>query len=275
MDDLSDNDLPRTRAEAVEVGSKRYFTGEQCKHGHVASRFTSNRRCTACSMASWRDWADANPDHLRTYRQSQYAENKETILGKWSKWYAENRVDQLAKKAARYIDDRDENLAYAAEYRASNPDRTAAASKKWREENPEKVKEGWIKWYQENGKERDDKRRSTPRGKIDNAMSSGIYGAIKSLKAGRSWESFVDYTIDELITHLTRLFTIGMSLENYGEWHIDHKIPKAVFNYSSPDHIDFKRCWALTNLQPLWAAENIRKHARLEEPFQPSLALPA
>ena len=60
---------------------------------------------------------------------------------------------------------------------------------------------------------------------------------------------------------------------NYGDWHIDHKIPISAFNFTKPEHEDFKRCWALSNLQPLWAKDNISKNAKLEKHFQPSLAI--
>jgi hypothetical protein len=67
-----------------------------------------------------------------------------------------------------------------------------------------------------------------------------------------------------------------MSWENHGTvWHIDHIIPKSVFNYTDAEHIDFKRCWALKNLQPLWAGENMSKGDSLVKPFQPSLAIGA
>jgi 5-methylcytosine-specific restriction endonuclease McrA len=66
-----------------------------------------------------------------------------------------------------------------------------------------------------------------------------------------------------------------MSWENYGKftWHIDHIIPVAVFNFSSFKDLDFKRCWALSNLQPLEAKKNHSKGCRVSKPFQPSLIL--
>lgn len=77
--------------------------------------------------------------------------------------------------------------------------------------------------------------------------------------------------------HLEAQFAPGMTWENHGNgdgrWHVDHKIPLSAFNYETPDDIDFKRCWALSNLQPMWAADNIKKGAKLTAPFQPSLAL--
>jgi len=65
-----------------------------------------------------------------------------------------------------------------------------------------------------------------------------------------------------------------MTWENYGTyWHIDHKIPIAVFNYEKPEDIDFRLCWSLKNLQPLEKIENIKKKDKLEKPFQPSLKI--
>jgi len=50
-----------------------------------------------------------------------------------------------------------------------------------------------------------------------------------------------------------------MTWANYGEWHIDHKRPISSFNIVSVDCKEFGECWALENLQPLWADENLRK----------------
>ncbi len=54
-----------------------------------------------------------------------------------------------------------------------------------------------------------------------------------------------------------------MSFENYGEWHIDHVVPASNFSYDSFEDKEFKDCWALSNLQPLWAEENLKKGDRL------------
>lgn len=55
-----------------------------------------------------------------------------------------------------------------------------------------------------------------------------------------------------------------MSLANYGEWHIDHVIPQSVVSYSGPEDPRFQALWALSNLAPLWASDNLKKHARLD-----------
>jgi len=93
-------------------------------------------------------------------------------------------------------------------------------------------------------------------------------------KANRHWESLVDFTADQLKEHLEQLFRPGWTWENYGSvWHIDHKTPIAVFNFDKPEDIDFRICWSLKNLQPMDVMENKIKSAKIDKPFQPSLAI--
>jgi len=66
------------------------------------------------------------------------------------------------------------------------------------------------------------------------------------------------YSAEQLKEHLETLFTDGMSWENWGEWHIDHKIPVSKFEKDT----DPKIVNSLSNLQPLWASDNIKKSNR-------------
>jgi len=63
--------------------------------------------------------------------------------------------------------------------------------------------------------------------------------------------------------HLERLFRPGMNWQNMGKWHIDHIYPVSSFNFSSYEDKEFKECWDLKNLQPLWAEENINKSNKI------------
>lgn len=73
----------------------------------------------------------------------------------------------------------------------------------------------------------------------------------------RAMAELLGYTPKELIKDFQSKFMPGMSWDNYGEWHIDHKIPDSWFNYDSTDSEAFRKCWSLDNLQPKWAYENI------------------
>ena len=57
------------------------------------------------------------------------------------------------------------------------------------------------------------------------------------------------------INHIENQFVNGMSWENYGQWHIDHIIPLSSANTIE----EMEKLNHYTNLQPLWAIDNIRK----------------
>lgn len=118
-------------------------------------------------------------------------------------------------------------------------------------------------------------RKKNPKFKLSFNISAHMRNCLKSNKKGQRWESLVGFSINELKLHLESQFVDGMTWNNYGRngWHIDHIIPISVFNFEKPSDIDFEKCWNLKNLQPLWEKDNIKKHDKLEKPFQPSLML--
>ena len=138
---------------------------------------------------------------------------------------------------------------------AFNTDRTRRVSvEKKKTEEGKAYLRAWFK----------EKRQTDVAYRISMHFTVLMHRALGKAKAGRSWRTFVDYTLEELMTHLERQFLHGMTWENKGDWHIDHIIPRSSFEYSSPDDQEFKKCWALSNLQPLWAVDNIRKNAKID-----------
>jgi hypothetical protein len=71
------------------------------------------------------------------------------------------------------------------------------------------------------------------------------------------------YSPNDLIDHLERQFTDGMTWENYGKWHVDHIQPISSFNINEIGDEEFIKCWSLKNLQPLWGEDNIRKSNKI------------
>jgi len=67
-------------------------------------------------------------------------------------------------------------------------------------------------------------------------------------------------TIPELKLYLEARFAPGMTWDNYGAWHVDHIKPLASFDLT--DREQLLRACHYTNLQPLWAGDNLRKGAR-------------
>ena len=94
--------------------------------------------------------------------------------------------------------------------------------------------------------------------KLDDMMRDAICRGGQSVMV----EQVCGYTVRELAIHLEAQFMDGMDWAAFvrGEIHIDHRKPQATFDLSNPAGV--RACWALSNLQPLWATDNQRKGAK-------------
>lgn len=162
------------------------------------------------------------------------------------------RQEQRDKKDRKYYFANPEKMkAKRDKWYAANKNYHYALSRKWRKDNPIRIKELQKRY--------NDKKVSTIKGRLSSSMAGGIYKSLKRKKKGYHWESIVNFTVEQLKEHLENQFKDGMSWDNYGKWHIDHIIPITFFHYNSFNDVEFKMCWRLENLQPLWATDNIRK----------------
>jgi hypothetical protein len=91
-------------------------------------------------------------------------------------------------------------------------------------------------------------------------LNNAIRGHNKSLRTMQ----LLGCTVPELKTYLQDKFVDGMTWDNYGKWHIDHIIPCSTFNFSLPS--EQEKCFHFTNLQPLWAHDNLTKSAKIPTP---------
>lgn len=132
-------------------------------------------------------------------------------------------------------------------------------------ENPAIKKERDRRYYLEHREQynaNSQRRLANPRNRVSHCISTGMTKSLRRGKSGNHWEKLVGYTLDELMNHLESQFTKGMSWSNYGAWHIDHIIPVSFFGFESFSDNEFRQCWSLKNLQPLWAFDNISKGNR-------------
>lgn len=108
-----------------------------------------------------------------------------------------------------------------------------------------------------------ERRRNNLHVRILGILRVRISRAVKRNSKSRSSASLLGCSIQNLIIMLESMFEPGMTWENYGSaWHIDHIIPCAIFDLSKPAHQ--QRCFHFSNLQPLWAADNYAKGAKVE-----------
>ena len=155
--------------------------------------------------------------------------------------------------------------------------------KEWVRKNPEKAKankrmtyiryrekiiEGNKKWLKKNYKKNleyrvaweRNKRKTNPQHRLNINFARAICHCLGSKKEWRKQQGLVDHTINDLVKHLEKQFDDKMNWDNYGSyWHIDHIKPISLFKYETAEDPEFKKCWALDNLQPLEKIANLKK----------------
>lgn len=148
----------------------------------------------------------------------------------------------------------------------------------WRLKNPEKAKEQdkikrkkyKLRRSRYNSRYYKKRIKEDIKFRIRHTFSSAISARLRKRISGKKNKStFKDlpYTLEDLMKHLEKRFTEGMSWNNYGKWHIDHKIPDCKFDYKSTKDKFFQKCWSLDNLQPMWAIDNIKKGSKLYQTY--------
>jgi len=258
-------------------------------HKKSSAKNGLSSQCKACTAVNSAKYRAANKEKIAAEKARYQRENKEEISKRKAKYYAENR-EAHAKRSAKYRDEHKEEIAIKkakyyrdhrealAKYYASRREKRAA----YRQENKEKFAEQWQEYYKNNRekiRENDKlyresrrkelteykriKRESDVQYRLACNLRARLYRAIKNnLKTGSAVRD-LGCTIAELKERLEKQFQPGMSWDSYGPtgWHIDHRTPLASFDLTDREQL-LEAC-RYTNLQPMWAAENLSKGARI------------
>lgn len=195
-------------------------------------------------------WRAAHPERNKASQEKQDAK-------------PERKAKQTERAKAKRATD--EGIAYAKEYR-----KRPEVKEKGRIFASSEHRRAWAKLWRDRDSVRAARAaymrgvRKTPNGRINNRMSVSIRRMINESKASRRWQDLIGYSLAELMTHLEKQFLKGMSWENANEWHVDHIIPISSFSFESYECEGFKAAWAITNLRPLWAKDNLEKSDKIE-----------
>lgn len=236
-----------------------------------------NALCKSCFAIYYKEYHAKHKDKISKYKTQWARDNNEKVLEQRRKLREENR---------------EKFTTYHKEYRKNNKEKLFLLNKNYRETNKERVFENGKRWREANRDrlleekkiyniEHRDRLRPLKRQRerermavdisfrISKTFSHRLRESLKTGKNGKKWQAIVGYSVIELRAHLESQFQPGMNWDNYGKygWHIDHRHPVSAFNFTSTDDPDFKKCWALTNLQPLWATDNMKKGARIAVNF--------
>jgi hypothetical protein len=205
-----------------------------------------------------------NNKKTKEYKQKYRDKNKELLKNKNKQKYQDNR-DYLLHKQKIYTEDHlNEIKAYQNDYYKKNKKQIKEKQKAYNKINKHKI----------NNKQKN-RRDTDPVFYLRTRISAAVYKALKSKassKNGNSIISMLAYSMIELSAHIEDLFESWMTWENHGiynvktwndsdpttwTWQIDHIIPQSDLPYTSMEDENFKKCWALENLRPYSAKQNI------------------
>jgi hypothetical protein len=97
--------------------------------------------------------------------------------------------------------------------------------------------------------------------KLSKSLRNRLKEAVKDGAKSGSAVSDLGCSIDEFKLYIENLFKDGMSWNNWGKWHLDHIIPLSSVDLTVRENV-LKVCH-YTNIQPLWAEDNIRKGCKV------------
>jgi hypothetical protein len=209
-------------------------------------------------------------------------------------------ADCNAKKVSlRYFKDHEKSKKRQREARAKNPPKPKELTKEQIEKRRERARDKYknnlnykekilksVKQYRNNPKNRSvivkTQNRLNKHYKETNPSYRILQNLRRKMLLALNGERKLDFSLkligcskEDLKTHLESQFKEGMSWENYGrwrvgepmKWHIDHIIPCNTFDFTKEE--DQRKCFHYTNLQPLWANENLSKGWKYEEDEKP------
>ena len=215
--------------------------------------------------------------------ESQFSRRKDTgkLRGQCKECIAITQKQYAEKHAA-------EINIYQQDYRTIHLEEFTNNAIRWKKENPEKAQKAQAKYRKTHATERaaynerftlthpnyrseyDAQRRANDmQFRISHNLRTRLGEAIKN---GQKIGSAVDdlgCTIEYFMEYMAAIFYANpetgamMSWDNYGEWHIDHIKPLALFDLTNREQ--FLAACNYTNLQPLWAKENLSKGAKYVE----------
>lgn len=228
-----------------------------------------------------KDWYKKNKKRKKMLMKDWYQKNKEKILIKSREWYNKNKDRKNQKSKIWYINNKEKHNKKMKKWRENNKEKAKELSREWYHKNKERVSAVAKIWYSKNKTKKNlstklwyQKNKSKIAERIRNrSRTDPTFRLIKNLrrrtllalkgknKSASTMNLLGIQNIEFLWIHLEKQFKPGMTRENHGEWHVDHIKPCSSFDLTKPE--EQAKCFHYTNLQPLWASENLSKGNRI------------
>lgn len=201
--------------------------------------------CKDCRKLSRKD--KTSPEVNR----AKYLKNKERYLAKQKEYHLANREERCAK-----MKEYNQRTEYSKNHYAANKEIVDAKWKTYYEKNKKVLQAKNLQYRKERLK-------VDPGYRILNSCRRRLRRALKGERKLYNFMKNVGCSADQLKSYLESQFQPGMTWQNYSNrgWHIDHIKPLSKFDLTKEDQ--FHQAIHYTNLQPLWAGDNLKKSNKL------------
>ena len=257
--------------ECTKCGEVKPFSEySKCKGG----RFGLHAKCKACFSKYMKEWRPRKTKKI--YCSIKLQEKECTKCGElkaFSEYHKDNHRDDgcvssckhcvikyrkknaesLRKRSRKYYaQNREKESLRKKEEREKHPERSKAVGKRYRLKHPKA-------WRNSHNK----RMASDPVYRLIRNLRCRTYMALKGNRKESTTKRLLGCTAEHARKHLESQFTEGMTWDNYGThgWHVDHIMPCASFDLSDPEQQ--RKCFHYTNLQPLWAEDNLKKSDKI------------
>jgi hypothetical protein len=212
---------------------------------HSGQKDGLNYCCKLCGNKRGKKYRENNKEKIAENNRRWNEKNRK----EYSKQYRKDNLEKCLKREAESCERRREQ-GYFKKYHEDNKEKRNKQIREHYQKNKEAIL-AHKKEYKRN------KYRTDPAYRVKVNLRGRFNRALKRNTKSASVLTLIGCSIQELQAYLGEKFTDGMTWENYGEWHIDHIKPCASFDLSDPKQQ--QECFHYTNLQPLWAEDNLKK----------------
>ena len=211
-----------------------------------------------------KEWKAANPEKVREHQRKWRAVNPEYD----KEYYLKNKEHKKEFSKEYHLKNREKRLKQMKEHHLKNKEQRNKSMREHYLKTKEHYQEQQKKYHskpttKELIRNRVNKKYKTDINfRISKICRSRVYDALKGITKSASTMKLMGCTPDELRKHIESLFQPGMTWENQGAggWDIDHVKACANFDLINPEQQ--RACFNWSNLQPLWASDNMSKGAR-------------
>ena len=243
-----------------------YYKSKQGKNGIYS-------QCKECYKERARQWNKNNKEKVRIQNKKYRIKNIEKIKELSKEYRKTNEIRIKERKDKWYNEHKEKVNKRRRKYREDNGNQVREGGRKYYANNKDRYRKSIEKRKDKINQYQRNKRITDINFKIKDNLRRRINAVINGSSKSKPTLELLGCEIDVFKHFIEKKFAKEMNWDNYGRtgWHIDHIIPCSYFDLSKES--EQKKCFHYTNLQPLWARDNIIKGDKIIEGTQMKIAI--